>query len=173
MNNSTLRMAEPADLVQIMAIYNHAVTETTAIWNDTPVDLDNRERWYADRIGRGFPILVAVNGPQVLGFASYGDWRAFDGFRGTVENSVYVAPDMQGQGVGRLLLTALIDAARVQGKHVMIAGIEAGNAGSIHLHESLGFRETARMEQVGQKFGRWLDLVFLQLQLDERPNPLL
>jgi L-amino acid N-acyltransferase YncA len=171
MTDTTIRMAVPADLPQIMAIYNHAVRETTAIWNDTQVDLDNRERWYADRIGRGFPVLVAVTGPQVLGYASYGDWRAFDGYRGTVENSVYVAPDIQGRGVGRTLLQALVDDARAQGKHVMVAGIEAGNIGSIRLHEKLGFVEVARMEQVGQKFGRWLDLVFLQLRLDERPEP--
>ncbi len=166
-----IRDAIVTDLPAILAIYNAAVADTTAIWNDAQVDLENRRVWWADRLAKGYPVLVAGEGTEVLGYASFGDWRAFDGYKGTVEHSVYVRTDAQGRGLGRDLMLTLIDRARACGKHVMVAGIEAGNAGSIRLHQSLGFVETGRMPQVGQKFGRWLDLVFLQLQLDQARHP--
>ena len=107
----------------------------------------------------------------MLGYASFGDWRAFDGYRHTVEHSVYVRSDRRGGGIGTALMRVLIARARALGKHVMVAGIEAGNAGSIALHERLGFERVGLMPQVGTKFGRWLDLAFLQLVLDARSDP--
>ncbi|WP_227512197.1 GNAT family N-acetyltransferase [Klebsiella aerogenes] len=107
----------------------------------------------------------------ITGYSSFGDWRAFDGFRHTVEHSVYVHPDHQGKGIGRKLLVALIAEARRLRKHVMVAGIESRNHASLHLHETLGFITTGQMPQVGTKFGRWLDLTFMQLQLDDRQGP--
>jgi phosphinothricin acetyltransferase len=165
----TLRDATAADLPGILFIYNDAVLNTTAIWNETPVDLTNREQWLADRQQRGYPVLVAVetDSDMVLGYASFGDWRAFEGFRNTVEHSVYVHPDARGKGIGRMLMRELIQRARQIGKHVMVAGIEANNLDSLKLHQDLGFTQTALMPQVGVKFGRWLDLAFLQLQLDD------
>ncbi|WP_425098632.1 N-acetyltransferase family protein [Tropicibacter sp. S64] len=165
-----IRDATEADLPAIMAIYNDAVIHTTAIWNDSTVDLENRRAWWQARADLGYPVLVAEE-DGVLGYASFGDWRAFDGYRHTVELSVYVRSDIRGKGVGKALLSALIPRARACGKHVLIGGIEAGNVASIRLHEALGFTEVARMPQVGTKFGRWLDLVFLQLQLDGRTVP--
>ena len=166
-----IRDADTADLPAIMAIYNDAVAHTTAIWNDAPVDLANRAAWLADRRRAGYPVLVAARDGVVLGYASFGDWRAFDGYRHTVEHSVYVRADQRGGGIGRALMEALITRARDIGKHVMVAGIEAGNTGSIRLHENLGFTQTGLLPQVGMKFGAWLDLAFLQLQLDDRPAP--
>ena len=163
---TTIRAATEADLPTILAIYNDAVVNTAAIWNDDLVDLDNRIAWFRTRIGQGFPVLVAVEGERVLGYASYGDFRAFQGYRFTVENSIYVAGEARGKGAGSALLAALVEAARAQGKHMMVAGIEAGNAVSIRLHEKQGFVETARMPELGFKFGRYLDLVFLQKKLD-------
>jgi phosphinothricin acetyltransferase len=165
-----IRSATPDDAAAIAAIYNHAVTHTTAIWNDQTVDAANRADWIKARLGDGLPVLVWDQG-GVLGYASYGPWRAFDGYRLTVEHSVYVAPKAQGVGIGRRLMEALITRARTDGLHVMVAGIDAGNQGSIALHERLGFTQTALMPQVGQKFGRWLDLAFLQLVLDDRAAP--
>ena len=163
-----IRDALPADVAALREIYNDAVAHTTAIWNETMVDETNRLAWLQDRLGRGYPVLVATDAQdRVLGYASFGDWRAFEGFRHTVEHSVYVHRDARGSGIGRQLLQALIGRARSLGKHVMVAAIEAGNAASIGLHEQLGFVCTGRMPQVGTKFGRWLDLVFMQLQLDE------
>lgn len=167
-----IRDAVDSDAAAIAAIYNDAVVNTTSIWNEVQVDGANRVAWMADRRRLGYPVLVAVDGDgAVLGYASFGDWRAFDGYRHTVEHSVYVRADRRGGGIGRALLTALIAAARSIGKHVMVAAIEAGNAGSIALHERLGFRQTGLMPQVGMKFGRWLDLAFLQLILDDSPTP--
>ena len=144
---------------------------TAAIWNDTTVDTDNRIAWFEARTLAGHPVLVSEENGIITGYASFGDWRAFDGFRHTVEHSVYVHPDHQGKGIGRMLMKALIIEARDIGKHVMVAGIEAQNHASIHLHQTLGFVTTGQMPQVGTKFGRWLDLTFMQLQLDERSDP--
>lgn len=166
-----IRDAGVADLEAITTIHNHAVVHTTAIWNEDPVDVDDRAAWLGERSCDGFPVIVAVDETGVLGYAAYGRWRPHSGFRHTVEHSVYVRADAQGRGVGRRLLTALIERARAQGIHVMVAAVESGNTASIALHERLGFVETGRMPQVGAKFGRWLDLSFLQLTLDGRATP--
>lgn len=162
-----LRDALPDDLPDLLAIYNDAVLNTTAIWNETPVDLANRQAWFELRAAQGYPILVAVDDSGVLGYASYGDWRPFEGFRYTVEHSVYVRGDQRGKGLGPVLMEALIERARAGGKHVMVAAIESGNAASIRLHERLGFVVTGQMAQVGVKFGRWLDLTFMQRIVEE------
>ncbi|WP_415135538.1 GNAT family N-acetyltransferase [Microbacterium sp.] len=168
----TIRDAETADLASITAIYNHAVEHTTAIWNEALVDVHERAGWLTQRRAEGFPVIVAVDGSDdLLGYASYGPWRAFSGFRRTVENSVYVRDGEHGRGIGTALMTALISRAREAGLHVIVAAIESGNTGSIALHERLGFTETGRLPQVGEKFGRWLDLSLLQLVLDDSPAP--
>ncbi|WP_194790262.1 GNAT family N-acetyltransferase [Pseudomonas sp. UFMG81] len=166
-----LRDALVEDLPGILDIYNDAVRNTTAIWNETPVDLANRQAWFDARAQRGYPILVAVDETGVLGYASFGDWRPFEGFRHTVEHSVYIRGDQRGKGLGPVLMQALIERARTCDKHVMVAAIETGNAASIRLHERLGFAITGQMAQVGVKFGRWLDLTFMQLNLDENALP--
>lgn len=167
-----VRDARDGDLEGVMAIYNDAVLNTTAIWNEVAVDLANRRAWLADRERAGYPVLVAVDdGGNVLGYASFGDWRAFDGYRHTVEHSVYVRSDVRGGGIGTALMAELIARARAIGKHVMVAGIEAENRSSIALHERFGFEQVGLLPQVGMKFGRWLDLAFLQRVLDDRATP--
>lgn len=161
-----IRDALAADLPDILAIYNDAVLNTTAIWNEQPVDLANRQAWFSARQAQAYPILVAVNAQgEVLGYSSFGDWRPFEGFRHTVEHSVYIRAGQRGQGLGPRLMSALIDRARICDKHIMVAAIESGNAASIALHQRLGFITTGQMPQVGTKFGRWLDLTFMQLDL--------
>jgi len=119
--------AEDAHLAAIVEIYNHAVHHTTSIWNDAPVDQANRRAWLSQRRAAGYPVLVALDEAEaVLGYASFGDFRPFDGYRHTVELSVYVRHDMHRRGIGRRLLAALIDEARARGKHVMVAAIESG-----------------------------------------------
>lgn len=162
-----IRDAGEADLPAILEIYNDAVIHSTAIWNEIVVDLDNRKAWLAARRARGFPVLAAERDGMVVGYASYGDWRAFDGYRHTVEHSVYVHQDARGGGIGRALMEALLAYAASAGVHAMIAAIEAGNAPSIALHERLGFFHTGRYRQVGTKFGRWLDLVTMQYLFPE------
>lgn len=165
MAETLIRDATEADLSVVMEIYNDAVANTTAIWNEILVDLDNRKDWFAARKGRGFPVLVAVVDGAVAGYASYGDWRAFDGYRHTVEHSVYVHRDCRGGGIGRLLMQELIARAAQNGVHVMIAAIESENAASIALHEKLGFRIAGKFSEVGTKFGRWLDLTCMELKV--------
>ena len=166
-----IRNANLDDLPGILEIFNDVVANTTAVWFDKIDDLAGRRRWFEGRQARGFPVLVAVENAVVLGYCSYGDFRAWDGYRHTVEHSIYVRNDRRRTGVGRKLLAVLIERARAAGMHAMIGGIEAGNRASIALHENLGFREVARMPEVGCKFGRWLDLVFVELILDSNKSP--
>lgn len=166
-----VRAASEADLPAILEIYNDAVLNTTAIWNEQPVDLGNRQAWFSARHAQGYPILVSVENDEVTGYASFGDWRPFEGFRYSVEHSVYVRSDQRGKGLGPRLMEALIERARTCGKHVMVAAIESGNHASIRLHERQGFIITGQMPQVGIKFGRWLDLTFMQLTLNPGAEP--
>lgn len=157
-----IRPATAADLPAILAIYNEAVTTTTAIWNWGEADLANRRAWFDARALQGYPILVADSDGTAGAYASFGDWRPFEGYVHTVEHSVYVASHARRKGLGAVLLGALVDEARRLDKHVMLGGIDATNEASLALHRRLGFVETARMPEVGRKFGRWLDLVFMQ-----------
>ena len=130
-----IRNATLNDSAAIAAIYNDAVLNSTAIWNEQTVDAANRAAWIGERQAAGYPVLVAVNGAdEAIGYASFGDWRALDGYRHTVEHSVYVHQAHRGEGIGKALLIALIARAREIGKHVMVAGIESGNQASIQLH---------------------------------------
>ncbi len=162
-----VRDATEADLPEIRAIYNAAVADTTAIWNETLVDLDNRRQWWSARRAAGFPVLVAEIDGHVAGYGSFGDFRAFDGYRHTVEHSVYVAEAFRRRGAARALLVALEARARALGKHAIVAGIEAGNAASVALHRDLGFDVAGTLPQVGRKFDRWLDLLFMVKLLDD------
>lgn len=170
--SATIRDAEAGDAAGIAEIYNDAVAHTTAVWNENEVTTADRVGWMAARQEAGFPVLVATcDDGQVIGYASFGPWRAFDGYRHTVEHSVYVRGDQRGRGLGEELLRALIERARHRGTHVMVGAIESGNTGSIRLHTKLGFERVGTLPQVGAKFGRWLDLAFLQLTLDDRAAP--
>jgi L-amino acid N-acyltransferase len=166
-----IRDATEADLPDILAITNEAIVNTTAVWTLAPATLEARFGWLKERQGRGFPVLVAEVDGAVAGFASYGDYRPWDGYLHTVEHSVYVHPRAQGHGIGRALLQTLIERAEGQGKHVMIAGIEAGNAGSIALHRKAGFQQAGVLHEVGRKFGRWLDLLFMEKRLNGPLDP--
>jgi L-amino acid N-acyltransferase YncA len=160
-----IRAATENDLTAILAIYNDAVLTTTAIWNETPADLENRRAWFAARRQAGFPVLVAEEGGRIAGYGSFGDFRPFEGYRVTVEHSVYVAAGDRGKGMGAALLSALIEEARRLEKRVMVGGIDAANTVSIALHAKFGFAETGRLPGVGVKFGRPLDLVLMQKNL--------
>lgn len=120
----SIRHASKDDCAAIAEIYNHAVVHTAAIWNDKTVDTDNRIAWFEARQIAGYPVLVSEENGVITGYSSFGDWRAFDGFRHTVEHSVYVHPDHQGKGLGRSLLVALIAEAKRLNKHVMVAALK-------------------------------------------------
>lgn len=154
--------ATEADLPAILAIYNDVLATSTAIYSNVPSTLEDRAAWRAARLAQGYPVLVAREGVQVLGFASFGDFRSWPGYAATVEHTVHVRADARRKGVGRALLSALPDRARTLGKHVILGGIDADNAASLALHQALGFEKVAHFHQVGRKFDRWLDLVFVQ-----------
>lgn len=167
----TIRDATEADLPRILEITNQAIANTTAVWSVRPATLDARRTWLLDRQSHGFPVLVADEDGTVFGFASYGDYRPWDGYLHTVEHSIYVHPTAQGRGLGRALLAALIERAHAQGKHVMVAGIAASNAASIALHRRAGFEVAGQLREVGRKLGRWLDLLFMQRTFSGPANP--
>jgi phosphinothricin acetyltransferase len=159
-----IRDAREDDLPGILAIYNHVIAHTTAVYTETRAPLADREAWLAARRGGGFPVLVAHDG-DVVGFASFGDFRPWPGYAATVEHSVHVREDARGRGIGGALVRQLIDEAKARGKHAIIGGIDAGNAASIALHRRLGFAEAGCLREVAQKFERWLDLLFMQRML--------
>jgi phosphinothricin acetyltransferase len=157
--------AVEADVPDILAMYNDVIATSTAVYSELPVTLENRQEWFRARVAQGYPVLVARDDTGVIGYATFGDFRAWPGYRFTVEHSVHIRADRRGQGIGTRLMQALLPRARALGKHVMIGGIDADNAASIRMHERLGFERSAHMKEVGRKFDRWLDLVFMQRTL--------
>lgn len=167
-----LRPATLDDVPALLDIHNDAVRRLAAIWTDKQETLADRQAWFTDRTGAGLPVLVAVDGAgTILGYGSYGPFRAKEGYRLTMEHSVYVTEAAQGRGVGKALLQRLIGEAKASGVHVLVGAIDAENATSIALHARLGFETTGRLPQVGFKFGRWLDLVLMTLILDDAKAP--
>lgn len=158
----TLDEAGPGDLPAIVAITNHAILHTTALWNVTPATLATRSAFVAERQAQGFPVLVLRQDDEVVGFGSFGQFRPHEGYRQTVEHSLYLRADRQGQGLGGVLLQALVERATALGMHTMVAGIEAENGPSLTLHRRHGFAEVGRLPEVGRKFDRWLTLVLMQ-----------
>ena len=160
-----IRPATSADLPAILAIYNHEIATSTAIYIDEPQTLAQREAWFAAKSAAALPVLVLENESGVAGFGTYGPFRTLPGYRYCVEHSLYVAENKRGLGYGKQLLTALIETATAQGLHTMIGVVDAQNEASIRLHRAFGFEQAGHLKQAGFKFNRWLDVVFLQKML--------
>ena len=155
--------AQITDIPAILEIYNEAVLNTTASWDYEPATLEQRTEWFKQHQQQGFPVVVANDAyRRIVGWGSLSKFREKVGYQYTVEHSVYVAFGHRGQGIGRLIVQTMINEAQKMGKHVMIGGVEKSNLASLRLHQALGFQEVASLKQVGYKFDRWLDLVFLQ-----------
>lgn len=161
--NINIREAVREDIPQMLEIYNEVILNTTAVYNYDPHTLEMRTEWFETKQQQGFPVFVAEENKTILGFSTIGPFRAWQAYKYTVENSVYVKADCRGKGVGKLLITPLIDAAKRLGLHAIVAGIDATNDVSIALHKQFGFVEVAHFKEVGYKFDRWLDLKFLEL----------
>jgi len=166
-----IRDATDTDLPAILAIYNHAIETTTAVFSYAPHTMEMRQEWFAEKRAKAYPVLVADVDGVVAGFATYGPFRSWPAYRYSVEHSVYVAEAARRQGIARRLMEVLLERARAQDFHVVIGGVVSENAPSLALHEALGFEQIAHFKQVGYKFGRWLDLTFVQVVLDTPREP--
>jgi phosphinothricin acetyltransferase len=162
-----VRVAAEADNEPIRAIYNHEVEHSTATFDLVPRSREDQRSWLASRSG-AFSVLVAERDGELVGFASVSPYKERAAYRTTVEDSVYVRSDRQGLGIGRALLTAVLDAAEASGFHAVMARIEAGGTASRALHEACGFRLVGVEREVGRKFNRWLDIALMQCVLRER-----
>ncbi len=157
---------------QILATLNDAIATSTALYDYKPRTIDSMAPWFAAKSAGNFPVVGAEQEEgTLLGFATYGAFRAWPAYKYSVEHSVYVRSRDRGKGIGGLLMTELIERATAQDYHVMIGGIDAQNSTSVALHERLGFTHAGTLKQVGFKFGRWLDLAFYQLILRTPADP--
>lgn len=160
-----IRLAETKDLLGILEILNYEIQNSTSVYDVLKRNEEFIQTWFSEKNRLGFPVFVAVEKDAVLGYGTYGKYRPHDGFRYTVEHSIYISADNRGKGVGKLLMQELINSAKKLGFHAIIAGIDAENTKSCEFHEDFGFEEVGRLKEVGYKFGRWLDLVFMQKML--------
>ena len=147
----------------MLEIYNDIIINTTAVWQYDTHTLEMRKEWFKTKKEQGFPVFVAEDNRTIVGFSTYGPFRVWQGYKHTVENSVYVASNQRGKGIGKLLMAPLIEVAKQQGIHAIVAGIDAENEVSIKLHQQFGFVEVAHFKEVGWKFNKWMDLKFLEL----------
>ena len=160
-----IRRATIDDVPAILEIVNYSIIHTTANYNYDPQTLEVQQQWFNDKVAQGFPVIVADDNGEVAGFGAYGTFREKIGYQFTVEHSVYVRDQKIGKSIGKLLLSELISIAKSEGYHTMIGGIDASNQPSIDFHAKFGFTECGIIKEAGYKFGRWLDLLFMQLIL--------
>ena len=160
-----IRIATENDLQQTLDIYNEIIANSTAIFQYEPQTLEMRKSWFAEKKEKNFPVFVAEEDNMIVGFSTFGQFRNWQAYQYSVENSVYVKAECRGKGISKLLMQPLINAARQMHLHTIIAGIVADNEASIALHKQFGFVEVAHFKEVGYKFNRWLDLKFFQLIL--------
>jgi phosphinothricin acetyltransferase len=166
----TIRDATEDDLETILALNNRLVPVDATVWTERLETVEERRAWFEHKQADGWPVVVADLDGRVVGFATCGEFRdnaKWEGYRFTAELTIHVDPACHGNGVGRSLMAALVERARAAGLHTLIAAVDGANEGSIRFHERLGFVETARMPELGFKFGRWHDLVLLQRVVDE------
>lgn len=157
-----IRRATHADLEAITAIYNEVIVNSDAIYRETAVPVSERIEWYEAKVNDGFPVLVAIDSEEIVGYGVFGNFRFGEGYDDTVEHSVHVRSDKRGKGIGKAILAELINIATADKRHVMVAAIDSKNLGSISLHSQFGFIESARMPEVAKKNGSALTLVLMQ-----------
>jgi len=159
-----IRRARIEDLETILEIVNNAILNTTAIYDYDVRTLNEQISWFQEKEKLDFPVIVATDeNDKVQGFGTYGTFRMKIGYKFTVEHSVYVKEGFSGKGIGKAILLELIALAKAQKLHVMVGCIDAENTGSIEFHEKFGFKKAGVLKETGYKFGKWLDLQFVQL----------
>ncbi|KMN46014.1 MULTISPECIES: GNAT family N-acetyltransferase [Bacillus] len=167
-----IREATKKDLTFILDIYNDAILNTTAVYAYKPVTLENRIDWYEQKQADGYPILVYELDNKVVGFATFGPFRAWPAYKYSIEHSVYVNKEYRKNGIGTSLMKALIAIAKEREYMTLIAGIDAENEKSIAMHKNFGFVYSGTISKAGYKFNRWLDLAFYQLELNGPVKPI-
>ena len=160
-----IRAATTSDVAALTAIYNDVIATTNAIYREDQVDISERMAWFEDKRAHGYPVIVADQEGEVVGYGVFGSFRFGEGYNHTVEHSVHVAQSHRGQGIGKEILEYLVRLAREQNRKVMVAAIDSTNTASINLHAAYGFKESARMPHIAQKHGQPLELVLMQLEL--------
>jgi phosphinothricin acetyltransferase len=156
----------------ILAIFNEAINNSTALYDYKPRTIEMMTGWFDAKLKGKFPVIGIENDSgDLMGFGSYGTFRAWPAYKYSVEHSVYVDARFRGQGIGKRLLQEVIAAAQGQSYHILVGGIDATNSASIRLHETLGFVYSGTIRQAGFKFGRWLDLSFYQLIMSTPSDP--
>jgi phosphinothricin acetyltransferase len=158
-----IRRAERTDVPAMREIFNEVLRNSNSIYREDEVTLKERYEWFDEKVSHDFPIFGAYLDGNLIGYAGYGSWRAAQGYRKTVELTIYVDSKYRGSGIGSKLMQTIIDQARVDGYHIMVGAIDSENISSIDFHKRFGFIETARMPEVALKNGQWLNLVFMQL----------
>ncbi|MFL0194154.1 GNAT family N-acetyltransferase [Clostridium sp. WILCCON 0269] len=167
-----IRKAGEEDLKDILEIYNDAILNTTAIYAYKVHSLEDRIQWYEKKKQAGYPLLVFEKDNRVAGFATFGPFRDWPAYKYTIEHSVYVHKDHRSEGIGTRLMKEIIKIADEREYATLVAGIDAANEGSIKMHRKMGFKYSGTVTKAGFKFGRWLDLVFYQLDLKGPKIPL-
>lgn len=161
-----IRFATENDLDAILEINNFEILHSTVNYDYNPKTKEFQENWFQEKFKAGFPVIVASIDKDVLGFATYGSFRPKPAYQFTIEHSIYLHHKARGKGVGKQLMQELILLAKKKGYHAMVGGIDSSNLKSLEFHKKLGFQEIGRFKEVGRKFDKWLDLIFVQLHLD-------
>jgi len=157
-----IRLAERTDVPAMREIFNEVLRNSNSIYREEEVTLEERYAWFDEKLEHGFPIFGAYEGDHLIGYAGYGTWRAAQGYRKSVELTIYVDQKRRGKGIGSKLMQTIIEHAKADGYHVMIGAIDAANQQSIEFHKRFGFVEVARMPEVALKNDQWLTLIFMQ-----------
>ena len=160
-----IRRATHSDIAAITDIYNEVINNSDAIYREVSVPISERIEWFEAKVKDGYPVLVAVEADEIVGYGVYGNFRFGEGYNQTVEHSVHVHSGKRGRGIGKAILAELINIATAENRHVMVAAIDSKNSGSISLHAQFGFIESARMPEVAKKNGQALTLVLMQKNL--------
>ncbi|PEL13280.1 GNAT family N-acetyltransferase [Bacillus sp. AFS017336] len=166
-----IREATKEDLLDILAIYNDAILNTTAVYSYKSQTLEDRKIWFDQKMQEGFPIIVFEIDEKVAGFATFGPFRAWPAYKYSIEHSIYVNGEFRKRGIGTSLMKELIAIATKREYMTLIAGIDAENEKSIAMHKNFGFVHSGTINKAGYKFNRWLDLAFYQLELNGPKEP--
>lgn len=162
-----IRHATEHDITSILQIVNYEILNSTVIYDYNERNLEQQTDWFKLKQKNNMPIIVAVNDNTIIGFGSYSIFRPWDAYKLSLEHSIYVDKDYRSQGIGKLLMIELINLAKKEGYHTMVAGIDTSNNRSIEFHKNFGFKEIGVFKEVGYKFDKWLDLIFMQLFLND------